>query len=133
VASVLSQTLTSWELIVVDDGSSDGTADWLRTLRDPRIRTVRERHTGNLSHVRSVGLSPAGTPWLAFLDADDVWLPSKLSRQIAYHTAHPGIRWSFTGRSLADASGAPLPGNFPWKPGARSSDARSAMRSSAIV
>jgi glycosyltransferase involved in cell wall biosynthesis len=116
VASVLNQTLRSWELIIVDDGSSDGTGDWLRTLRDPRVRAAYEAHTGNLAYVRNVGISLARAPWLAFLDADDVWLPAKLERQLAFHAAHPDIRWSYTARSLIDARGDPLPGNFPWQP-----------------
>ena len=116
VASVLAQTLPSWELIVVDDGSSDGTAEWLATLRDPRIRAVSRPHTGNLSQVRNAGLSLATAPWLAFLDADDLWAPSKLERQLAFHEAHPDVRWSYTGRRVVDAAGDPLPGEFPWQP-----------------
>jgi glycosyltransferase involved in cell wall biosynthesis len=77
---------------------------------------VQAEHTGNLSYVRNLGLGAAKAPWLAFLDADDIWLPSKLERQLEFHATHPHLRWSYTGRSLIDASGAPLPGSFPWQP-----------------
>ena len=117
IASVLGQTCTSWELVAVDDGSDDGTAEWLTGLDDPRIRTVAEQHTGNLSRVRNVGIAGSSATWVAFLDADDVWLPHKLERQLAFHAAHPGIRWSYTGRMVIDASGARLPDEkFPWHP-----------------
>lgn len=117
IASVLDQTCASWELIVVDDGSDDGTTEWLATLQDPRIRTVAERHTGNLSHVRNTGIAAGSAPWVAFLDADDVWLPHKLERQLAFHAAHPEIRWSYTGRLIIDGSGARLPDEkYPWHP-----------------
>lgn len=116
VASVLAQTCTSWELIVVDDGSSDGTADWLRSLVDARIRFVLAAHTGNLARVRNLGVAAGTAPWLAFLDADDLWQPHKLERQLALHAANPAIRWSYTGRTLVDGAGEPLPGRFPWNP-----------------
>src|SRR6185436_773536 len=52
VGSVLAQTVTDWELIVVDDGSSDGSADWIESLDDRRVQVIREAHSGNRSRLR---------------------------------------------------------------------------------
>jgi glycosyltransferase involved in cell wall biosynthesis len=109
VASVQSQTLAAWELIVVDDGSTDGTLEWLRTLNDARVRIIEEPHTGNLSRVRNIGHAAARSDWIAILDADDIFEPLKLEHQLAYHRAHPQHRWSYTGRKLIDARGGILP------------------------
>jgi glycosyltransferase involved in cell wall biosynthesis len=109
VASVLAQTISDWELIVVDDGSADDSVAWLESIREPRITVVRELHTGHKSHVRNQGLSRARADWIAFLDSDDRWTPAKLERQLAYHAANPGMRWSYTGRVFIDADGEPIP------------------------
>lgn len=116
VGSVLEQSLGSWELIVVDDGSTDGTREWLERLQDRRIHCLLETHSGNLAKLRNLGVAAGTAPWVAFLDADDMWLPQKLERQLAFHREHPDLRWSYTGRKLMDASGAALSdANYkPW-------------------
>lgn len=118
VGSVRAQTFPDWELIVVDDASTDGTATWLRSLEDPRIMVVRVERSGRPSHLRNIGLERARGRWIAFLDSDDRWQPEKLERQVAYHDSDTGYRWSYTGRSMIDAQGAVLPDErfVPWKP-----------------
>lgn len=104
VASVQTQTETDWELIVVDDGSSDGTVDWLKESRDSRIRAVLLEHTGLIAALRNAGAAVARAPWIAFLDSDDLWFPSKLERQLAELPAK-GAEWSFTGYEIMDVAG----------------------------
>ena len=82
VASVLGQTHRDLELVVVDDGSSDGTADALRRrFPDPRLRVLEQPHRG-VSAARNRGVRETSGEWLAFLDSDDLWLPRKLERQL---------------------------------------------------
>lgn len=94
VESVLGQTFTDFELIVVDDGSTDGTAAMITDIRDPRLRCVQQANRG-VSAARNHGIRLAhGEPrkrgeWIAFLDSDDYWLPTKLERQLAFAAAHP--------------------------------------------
>jgi glycosyltransferase involved in cell wall biosynthesis len=109
VASVLAQTITAWELIIVDDGSTDGTRAWLGTLTDPRIRVIYETHRANTAYTRNLAIASGSAPWIAILDSDDTWHPRKLERQLAFHHEHPEVRWSYTGRALMNAAGARLP------------------------
>lgn len=77
IASVRLQTRTDWELIVVDDGSSDGTAAIASAFGDERIRVVTQDNRGPAA-ARNVGLRLASTPLVSTLDSDDLWLPSYL-------------------------------------------------------
>ncbi len=85
------------EILVVDDGSTDGTLAWLGELAvsDPRVRFMHGSHTGP-SRARNLAIGAAQAPLVAFLDADDRWLPGKLDAQLALHRAHPEIGFSFT-------------------------------------
>lgn len=82
VESVRAQSWQSWELIVVDDGSSDGGAALVRQLADPRIRVLTQTNAG-VSVARNLGLLQAQAEWVAFLDADDYWRPDHLARLAA--------------------------------------------------
>lgn len=109
VASVLAQTFGDWELIVADDGSTDGTRAYLDALRDPRVRPLFLEHRGHLTRVRSAALRVARAPWVAFLDSDDLWLPDKLALQLHRVAEQPQCRWSYTGYRLIGAAGSVLP------------------------
>lgn len=91
IESILCQTLRDFELLVVDDGSRDGSDRIAESYRDPRIRLVRnERHLG-LIETLNRGLDLARGEIVARMDADDVSLPERLARQVAFLDASPGI------------------------------------------
>ena len=80
--SVLQQTYPHWEAIVVDDGSSDGTADMVAALADPRIRWVVNPERCGAGYSRNLGAGLSRGAFIAFLDSDDCWLPQKLWAQL---------------------------------------------------
>jgi glycosyltransferase involved in cell wall biosynthesis len=82
VRSVLAQAHAATDVVVVDDGSTDQTPDWLRDVTGPRLRTVRHETAAGPAAARNTGMAAARTPWVAFLDDDDLWAPSKLRAQL---------------------------------------------------
>ncbi len=85
IESALAQTYAELEVIVVDDGSTDSTAEIVRSFED-RVACIYQRNQER-SVARNAGLARATGQYLAFLDADDWWLPGKLERQIAHAEA----------------------------------------------
>lgn len=84
VESVLKQTYPFWELIIVDDCSTDKTVEITESFKDSRIKiTVKESNSG-AGFSRNIALKQASGKWIAFLDSDDVWSPTKLEKQIAF-------------------------------------------------
>ncbi|MEM9601797.1 MAG: glycosyltransferase [Pseudomonadota bacterium] len=92
--SVIVQTHPPHETIVVDDGSDDGTANWLRAHR-PEVTTVQQDNRG-VSAARNRGIAHATGDWVALLDSDDAWQPGKLAVQLAALQAAPGHRLCHT-------------------------------------
>lgn len=90
IDSVLAQSFADFELIVVDDGSSDGTAAVVGAIRDPRVRCVQQEHRG-ISAAMNNGLRSARGAYVARLDSDDVWLPDLLETEVAVLDARPEI------------------------------------------
>ncbi|HEU4630435.1 MAG TPA: glycosyltransferase [Gemmatimonadaceae bacterium] len=109
VASVLAQTFGDWELIVADDGSTDGTRAYLEGLHDPRVRPLFLERRGHIGRTRAAALDAARGTWVAFLDSDDLWLPDKLALQLRRLADAPPCGWSCTGYRLIDAEGRFLP------------------------
>jgi len=89
VRSVLKQTFRDFEVIVVDDGSSDNTYQAITSYL-PMIQYVRKEVNQGVSAARNSGIRRASGPWIAFLDSDDYWLEDKLSIQMNYIEGNPG-------------------------------------------
>lgn len=108
INSVQSQTVSDLEIIVVDDGSTDNTPAVLQAIRDRRLRVVRIPNAG-VSAARNAGIALAAGHYIAFLDADDIWLPDKLALQLALMTNEPSLGLVFSDFTRFDDSGV-LPG-----------------------
>ena len=106
VRSVIAQTWQDWECIVVDDGSTDGTAAVLEALvaEDARVSYVR-RGNGGQGAARNTGIARATGDLIAFLDSDDEWLPEKLARQAAALAVRPDADFCFTADLVAHPDG----------------------------
>jgi glycosyltransferase involved in cell wall biosynthesis len=118
VRSVLRQTHPDWALVIADDGSSDDVRAYLRELGDPRITVLWLPHSGNPSIVRNAAIRSARGTYLAFLDSDDLWEPTKLEVQLRALRASPDRRWSYTAVAQIDPDGRPIsnPKLAPWIP-----------------
>ena len=108
--SVRHQTYAHWEVIVVDDGSSDATVDVVtrHQSEDARIRCVKG-HCRGVSAARNLGVAQSTGALLAFLDADDLWLPEKLRTHEWYMAADPGVGISFDRVRFVDDRAQPTP------------------------
>ncbi len=82
LSSVWSQSYESIELIVVDDGSSDGTGEWCRDLKNRNFKYIKISHCGLPGKVRNVGIGASNGDFIAFLDSDDIWETSKIKKQV---------------------------------------------------
>lgn len=105
VGSVLSQTLPNWELIVVDDGSSDDTLAWLQAHAEPRLRIHAQTNQG-VSAARNAGLKFARGAYIAFLDSDDTWEPDFLEKMLPALQANPRAALAYCGWKNVGLPGA---------------------------
>jgi glycosyltransferase involved in cell wall biosynthesis len=103
IDSVLAQDYQDFEVIVVDDGSTDDTANVLASYGDS-IRVVHQAN-GGLSNARNAGIREARGEFVAFLDADDWWLPGKLNRQVKLMQAEPALGFCSTAARVEDPQG----------------------------
>jgi glycosyltransferase involved in cell wall biosynthesis len=105
VESVFAQTLPHWELIIGDDGSDGETLEYLRGLQHrPRVKVIRLPHSGNPCAVRNSAFGCAVGDYVAFLDSDDIWMPTKLEKQITSLRSRSDRGWSYTGFRMVDTA-----------------------------
>ena len=109
IRSVQAQTVEDWELLVIDDGSRDGTVRLAERLAsaDSRIRLLKNERNRGVSETRNRGVRKARGEWVAFLDSDDLWREDKLERQLALIEAHPGAALTYTASAFMDEDGKP--------------------------
>lgn len=106
--SVLAQTYSHWELLLVEDGSSDGSADvigeYIAEKGESRIRLIRQPSNQGAARARNRGLEEAAGRYIAYLDADDLWTPEKLEHELRF-MEEKGVAFAFTGYEFADENG----------------------------
>jgi GT2 family glycosyltransferase len=113
--SVLRQEEVDFDVTVVDDGSTDDTASFLARVRDPRVRVIRNERPAGVAAARSQGLDATTGRWVAFVDDDDLWAPTKLTMQLAA-SRETGRRWVYAGVVEIDAAGRLIGGTPPPSP-----------------
>ncbi len=110
VQSIIAQTVEDWELLVIDDGSTDDTATILSELADSdrRIHFWQNEANSGVSYTRNRAVALAKGEWIAFLDSDDLWMPEKLEKQLALADKYPDMAICYTASSYIDDSGKPF-------------------------
>lgn len=108
IESVICQTYKNWEMIIVDDCSTDKSCDIVKSYqqKDMRIRLIEsDINFGGPARPRNIGLRNARGAYVAFLDADDVWLSAKLARQVCFMLANPDVDICHTLANIIDSHG----------------------------
>jgi len=89
IESILAQTFTNYEILLIDDGSTDGTVDIMRSYTDPRLRIIRNEKNLGIPKTRNKGIEHARGEYIAMLDSDDRAYPTRLEKQAAFMDRHP--------------------------------------------
>lgn len=105
--SILAQTYSNLEILVVDDGSTDEGVALCRSYDDPRIRIVQQQNRG-LAGARNTGIRVSSGAIVAFLDSDDLWLPEKVAMHVNHLQSHPEVGVSYSRSAFIDAAGESL-------------------------
>ena len=111
IDSILAQTFTDFELLLVNDGSTDGSESIIQSYTDERIRYIKNETNSGLIFSLNRGIELAGGEWIARMDADDIALPRRLEKQLSFLTINPSALLATTVK-LIDDSGISLP---DWK------------------
>ncbi|MCC0179229.1 glycosyltransferase family 2 protein [Waterburya agarophytonicola K14] len=107
INSVLSQTYTNFEVLIIDDESPDRSIEICQQFNDPRIKIIHQQNRG-LAGARNTGIRHAQGDYLAFLDSDDLWLPEKLARHVQHLDSAPQVGVSFSRSQFIDGESQPL-------------------------
>ena len=107
IQSVINQTYKNWELIIVDDCSTDNTDEVVSFYKDQRIKYLKNEKNSGAAITRNKALREAQGEWIAFLDSDDLWAPEKLEHQINF-MKNNGYNLSFTEYEKIDEESKPL-------------------------
>jgi glycosyltransferase involved in cell wall biosynthesis len=102
--SLLAQTYPHFEALIIDDGSPDRSIEICKTFDDPRIRIIHQKNRG-LPGARNTGIRQAQGDYLAFLDADDLWVPEKLEKHVAHLERSPQVGVSFSYSAFINEAG----------------------------
>ena len=107
--SVLAQTYNDWEMIIVDDLSTDNSPSIIESYaeKDPRIKLIRSKEKSGASGARNRAIEEANGKYIAFLDADDLWMPQKLEKQIEFMTEHD-LAFTYSSYKTMDKDGKAL-------------------------
>lgn len=105
--SVLQQTFTDFEVLIVNDGSSDNIVEWAKSLKDKRIKLISQSNQG-VSKARNTAINAASAEYIAFLDADDLWQPTKLEKQVKFLDDNPTVGLVTTWATLINEQGKHL-------------------------
>lgn len=107
IRSILVQTFQDFEIIIIDDGSTDGTADVIKSFITDKLKYIYQQNHGR-SNARNHALSLATGHYITFLDSDDLYLPNKLELQVSYMDAHPDVGMIYTSAHCMDEDGNPI-------------------------
>lgn len=108
IDTVRAQTYDNWELLLIEDGSSDGTVakveEYIEQTKDARIRLIKQPENMGAARARNRGLKEAVGQFIAYLDADDLWMPEKLEKELAFMREREAA-FAFTGYEFANEQG----------------------------
>lgn len=103
---LFNQTFDDFEVIIVDDGSSDGTAEWASRIEEPRVKLITQANQGS-SGARNTGIKNSQGEFIAFMDADDFWQSTKLEKQVEVLEANPEVGLVYNWVDYIDEKGEP--------------------------
>ena len=132
VQSVLSQTMSDLEVILIDDGSTDNTSEVVKTISDSRFNYIRVEN-GGVSKARNIGIELAKGEYIAFHDADDLWAPEKLELQLGLFEVDSEVDFVFSDLRRFDENGVLEATQFSFVPELREMQKQSYMGGTAFV
>ncbi|MBE9214636.1 glycosyltransferase family 2 protein [Plectonema cf. radiosum LEGE 06105] len=109
--SVLKQTFTDFEVLIINDGSSDNIVEWFYNIVDSRVKLISQENQG-VSAARNIGIKNSKADYIAFIDADDLWEPTKLEKQLQCFKDNPSVGLVHSAMTMIDQEGKSLGRTF---------------------